>query len=421
MTLAISAKLTTQDCGQATLAVTGAAGALPVGAAVYTSDFSAGVDSWTSGSDGASAPPSLTRVIPGTAYLLRLGWSGTAETWQKAEQYFTRTITGLTIGNIYQASARFKVYGGIGSAVLVDVGVDGIGTGTPQPVTVSAWVTVTYTFTATATSHALRIRRTDGAFAWSVYAKDITVQRVSTATVAGISIQRTDANGTRFVRVVSGSVPDSSGAQTVYDEEFAQSGAVTYAVVDSSGNQASCTLTNADLSASFAFAGNVLGPVGFLNQLLAVARVDGYDEAYAYSENSTGKLAIIGRQDPIITSRADNQWSKRTGTLTYYAASHAAAVLIAAEYQVGRIALLRFQGTIPDLYHVANTVRVTPAHQLVGGWTWTVVVDYVETGWPSGDLQGAHPWQYADVASDYLAYYNLPVTFATYADLLAGP
>ena len=140
--------------------------------------------------------------------------------------------------------------------------------------------------------------------------------------------------------------------------------------------------------------------------------------AYRDSGNS---LAILGRPGPVITTRSDNQWTKRQGTLTFYCADESAAQGIVAVYQASRVVLVRTEAlSITDMYHVASSVRIVPATlRASGDWTFAVEVEYQEVGWPEGDLAGAS-WTYADVLATNLAYFDLPPGYATYADLAAG-
>lgn len=421
MTLAILAKLVAQDTPQAVLTITGATGGIPTGSPKYTSDFSTGpsVDGWSGGSDGAPAAPTCSTVPIGM-----LTYALYVSPLTDPLQYAKRTVTGLTSGHFYRITGRVKCATG---TVVAYLQVAGKVAGTLHTAPSAGYATLTYEFTASASSHDVQLRRTAGAANALFLLDGCTVQELTSLGTGAVTVQRTDRNGSHYVRQTSGAAPDTSGNITIIDEEFALDPGggdvgVLYIVRDNAGNLASVGLVNYDNTGTFTWLANVLEPVGYLDQRATIARVDTYDAQYTYSEDSTTTITVLGRADPISVSRVDDAWSLRAGQLVLWAGSYSDALTIVAAYQVGRVSLLRFCAFEPsDLYHVANTVKINHVTQHEAGWEWSVTVDYLEVGWPAGDLQGLTGWGYDDVLATYLAYYNLTIPFATYADLLAGP
>lgn len=413
MTLAITADGTTfASDGAVTLAVTGATGGLPIGSPVYTANFAAGYDGWAGGTDSAPAAPTCSVysagvIDPGRNVSL---WSGSD--WSDAAQYLGRTITGLTIGHTYTVTVETEIALGP-SSVLAYVGVVGITNADPVALVKTAYTALAYTFTATATSHVVQVRRTTGTAA-SLGIRSIVVQRVSTVVTSTLSITRTDSNGERFVRLQDGAAPDATGAMTAVDYEAPFSGG-TYRVIDAAGNVA--TVVWAGLSDPSVDQVHIVA-VGTY-RVLTLPRVDGLDQGYEFRD-SGNSLAILGRTGPIITTRSDNQWTKRKGTITYHAADeNDVHNIVEYVYKASRVVFLRTSEPVGDLYHVASSIRVKATVLGVSGWAYDVEVEYQEINWPEGFLAGA-TWTYADVLAGYLAYFDLPIAFATYAALATG-
>lgn len=420
MTLTLSA--TTDGAGTVALAVAGAA---HVGATVYASNFTAGVDGWSTGTTGAHTAPSIdTSTKFGTPPVLRIGWS---QGFLYLDQYATRTVTGLSIGQAYRVTADAI---GLNSGSQCALSVAGIAPAPMVAVGPPGWTPLTFTFTATATSHAIRLQSigspTDNAV---IYLRNVVVA-ADTAGREPLQLQRTDYNGTHPVRLPPNPEPDTTGALAVIDYEAALVGEITYVVRDGLGvtAAASCSDVGAGLEA-----GGVLGSAGLVN-IVAIPVLAEYDDQRTYQQLTVDPKAVIGREDFTAALTGDYGWTKRQGTLTIRARQPNVQLSsqqswqwcqdIVALYTAGRVVLLR-QNTYEaglDLYHVAKAVRVVPVDAYAGTphrRGWSVEVDYVETGWPAGDLIGID-WTYADVAVGFLAYWNVAGAFATYADLLTG-
>lgn len=411
MTLAISANATNFHLGEVSLSITGASGRLPVGAAIYTANFASGYDSWAGGTDAAAAAPTCSSLV--SSCILPGYVSSSSRDWYHPDQYVGRTVSGLTIGHIYTLTVQAKIYAGP-SSVLMYMGVVGIDEAAPVAVNKSSYTSLTYTFTATATSHALRIRRTVGTVA-AIQIKSAILQRYTTATGTAF-VTRTDGNGAHFVRLTESAAPNSSGAMTVVDYEAAYGGC-TYRVVDAAGNQATTTVTPESASSPAARPVQLVA-TGKVGAVLGLERLESFDRDFEYRETGSA-LSILGRSGPVVTTRSDNQWTLRQGTLSFYAADQTEAEAIVGIYKASRVVFLRTTEFLPDMYHVASSVAMRPAQLGVSGWTYKVDVDFQEVQWPEGYLAG-DTWTYADLIASFLAYFDLPANYATYAAMASG-
>lgn len=419
MALAISANATLFDQGKITLSVTGASGALPVGSAVYTSNFTVAYDSWAAGSDSVANF--------GTGFMISSnpipGWTGSGTgDWYHVDQYLARTVTGLTIGHVYRVSAEMKVYAGP-STMLAYLGVSGIDDADPVAINKTSYTTLTYEFTATATSHSVRLRRTTGTTG-TIRLRSVVVQRYSSTSATPLILTRSDANGTRFVRLTEGAAADSSGAMTAIDYEASYAN-VVYRVIDAAGNSA-YTSTIQPFTASTIDPDEVQIVAVGTSLVAGLVRVDGFDRRFEFRDSGS-PLAVIGRQDPVVTTRSDNAWTKRRGSVTLFARDEADLDAIQSVYEGSRVVLLRTRETsVRDMYHVASSINVRPMTLLAdgvtgtthSGWTYQVDVEFQEIAWPEGYLAG-DAWTYQDIVDENLAYFDLSA-YATYAAMAAG-
>lgn len=418
MTLALVA--TDNGDGTVALAVTGAA---HPGTVKYTADFSAGVDSWASGTDGSLAAPTQTApyVAPdGTVSLLWASANPGTTWWEGITAERTRrTVSGLTNGQTYEVAVTVQL-----TAAPLHTSIDTVKVGITGDlsdyvsVNSTAPTVVTHQWVNVGTSAALEVRRdaqVGSATPSNVVILAVTVTEVPT-NFQPLQIQRTDANGSHYVRLFADAAADNSGVFNAVDTELALvPELVTYVVRDGAGLTASDTLVPA-------YALPILSAVGYLSELLEVQRVDGYTEAREYTQAQVTVHEVIGRGEPLTASRDDFAWSQRQGTLTFPAVDYPTSQAIAEVHRTGRVTMLRqvtHHGL--DLYYVGTRVAVSAGYLTAQGWRWTVQVDYLECGWPDGDMAGSTDWTYGELATAYLAYWNVAGDFATYADLLAGP
>lgn len=222
-------------------------------------------------------------------------------------------------------------------------------------------------------------------------------------------ITRTDVNGTVPVRLRVDEAP-IAGFLQVRDHEAALLGAVTYEVQTSPTEQVSDS-TSLDLT----------GPARIHSvQYPTIATVPdnltGYD---ATRQSSSVVHWPQGRPDPIVI---DSPARTRTGALTAFAASHAAATDVQVTLRSGQALMLR-QSEHPgmDMYFRVTDSRIEPLELLEGGWAWAVVADYVETRPPALPLLGSAGWTFDDITAGYASFSAVRAAFDDFAALTLGP
>lgn len=358
-----------------------------------------GVDGWvaTNGTIAAGA------TYSGAAGFLLHANSGDGADFATA----TKTISGLTIGQKYRMTAYQKR--GANSAEA-SIGVSGIGATTAITST-STWVKLEYVFTATATSHVLQcFCRGNSGFdtQGDVNFDDIKLEAVN-ASFRPTTITRTDANGSRPVRLLNNQEP-ISGSMTVTDYEAAFTGTIRYDVVDAANVTTSASTNLNGVTVPYLRAA-VLPQLGGALEIV---------KDYRSSRNSLGIVhRPIGRVSPLIVTGA---LATREGTLTIWCSTYTNALAVAAAATNGDVLLLRqptFAGL--DMYLIAQTVDVNPDDRGTNGRQWIVEIDYIEVDVPSDPLQGAVGWTYSALAGSYASYAAARVAFTDYADLVAGP
>lgn len=376
--------------GSVLLEVTGAPSPGPE---VYHSTFAVGdTDGWTNYSGGTVGTDASGIAYDGEAaaffdVLAGDSYAGAA-----------RNVGGLTVGTVYRY--RVAVYQSSGPVPL-RLSAPG-GAQVSIPAVANAWRTAEVYFTATATTHPVYVL-TDGApdAYHSVYFAQAVVDPHPGGPVA---LTRTDANGTRAVRLPDGMEP-IGGTMTVADYEAALAGLIRYDLTDGAGDTVSAST---ELAAELPRLG-----VAVLPQVaVELELVTGYEASRA----SSGTIhAVVGSGVPVPTIA---ELTTRRGTLQAGVADYATAADVEAVYTRGQVVLLR-QPTHPglDMYHVAESVQVTPDR----AGRWSVVIRYVEVAPPNAPLQGALGWTYADVSGTYASYTELAAAFPSYADLAAGP
>lgn len=230
------------------------------------------------------------------------------------------------------------------------------------------------------------------------------------------SLVRTDANGTRTVRLPDGyTLIGDSGSGTyslnVTDHELALSGLVTYTFVvegETGGpweRTASFTPSTERKWLTF--------PI-LPQYSLELPEVGDYGTAW---EPRDTILDIIDRDDPLPVF---GRFGLRSGTFSILAPDYAAGLAIVTAYKRIRIAMLR----VPDpaavtMYHtVTNLSMRRHAPQAA---EWVVEGDYREVASPTGPQMGTLGWAWEDVTALGLTWDELRLTYDTWADLTLGP
>lgn len=351
------------------LAVTGAPNPP---ATAYTSNFAAGVDSWTATGSGVSLSV-FTSSYGGKKSLHMESNTGPVTA--------SRTVTGLTVGAQYKVSMLFFTNRG-----QTRLGVSGIGTtswvsggkvGYQAPFTEAA---LSYTFTATATSHTITVEGQKAPTTIDLYFDTIKV--APSGTWLGTTIYRTDANGTSVpVREDAGGQDVSGGNMTLTDWEAALVADVTYEVVDGLGATATTTTahtgTQIELGAWLTLPVTAVPSAGTPPLAVELALVTDYDAA----AESTGTMhQVIGRTDKIGNP---GPLSTRTGTLEIYAGDYPTAKAVRDLLAPGVVGMFRQPTNLGmDLYFTATRVEEAPRPEETDPVRWRVAVQFEEVAVP---------------------------------------
>lgn len=225
--------------------------------------------------------------------------------------------------------------------------------------------------------------------------------------LAKFSLTRTDANGTRPVRLLDGQ-EIIDGTLVVEDAEAAMVGPVAYQLTSASGavSQVVTTLDGAQ--------GYRLAPAVFPQFAATLDLVTGYN---GERPASTIVHDVIGRPDPVVRI---GPFRTRRGTLTIWCDDYAGVSETVSVYARGEVVQLR-QPDYPglDMYHV--TTRATEQPYDEEGRRWRVDVEYVEVGYPRGPLLGTAGWTWDDLVATFATWDDVLAYFATWNDVQIGP
>lgn len=332
----------------------------------YASSFAASVDGWTGGgtlayNQGPFVALTLTSVAGATTV-------------------FSRTVTGLTIGQTYALTAMVDCDAG-----SVAMGVTGFGGSSFQYA--GSRTAMTRGFTATATSHVItftvKAPKTPlgGTATGGVVSVD-TVTVIRTSGWQGTTIRRTDDNGTSVVVRESLAGQDTTGTtgsatMTVTDYEACLSGPVAYTVTDGSGGTATANLTAPATPGAWVTLPATAEPATAVAP--AFVPVDAVLE-FGESSPSAGSVhVVIGREDPIVNP---GPLGLRTGRLVVFCADYPTAAALRAMLAGGAVAMLR-QPAIPglDLYFYAQDVAADSTEPTTPR-RWLVTITYQEVTTP---------------------------------------
>lgn len=347
------------------LQVTGA----PSLTASYTSNFAASVDGWT----GSAGTTLAFNQSPNVALRIT-GAAGTSST-------FSRTVTGLTVGQVYRFSAMVDLVAGASIAL----GITGkVNSTIGRPASRSA---MSVSFTATATSHVITFtvnpgKTPSGGSPISAAFLVDTVVVIRTSGWQGTTIRRTDANGTAVVVRENDGGQDTVGTSgsatmTVTDYEAALVGVVTYSVTDGNGgNSGQIMLPPSSPGAWLTLPATAVPGTPVAPTNVAIDLVTGYTED---SPSNGSAHVIIGRADPILNP---GPLALRRGSLSLWCKDYETARQVRTMLSTGAVAMLRqptFVGL--DLYFVAQDLAIEPAEQSEPQ-RWVVTLAFQEVGAP---------------------------------------
>lgn len=217
------------------------------------------------------------------------------------------------------------------------------------------------------------------------------------------AILRTDANGTRPVRMGEGSqtLPGISDGKWV-DYEAALGGYVSYRLDHPSFRDLVWVNLSGDWAPRFI--------IPFTPMFYAEAEVV---TAYDSARKSTATFHdVIGRTDPLVV---EGRLSSRKGRLVCEFDTLAAASGLESLLSRGTTVLYR-QSEHPgmDMYFHTEGMDVSvDAERNV----WTVTVDYVEVSFPAGDIISTAGWDFTAVTAAYSNFTELSTSYDSFLSL----
>lgn len=233
--------------------------------------------------------------------------------------------------------------------------------------------------------------------------------RLAGAGAGPATITRTDANGTRAVRLLPGQVP-VSGVLTVTDYEPALTGAVTY-TADTAIGAATPKVTG--------LTGQVLPWLTIADQPQYRVQLPAIEQWSATSPARDVMHDIIDRPDPIPVIHPT---STRRVTTRIYAPDYATAAAIRAVLDQPYVCLIR-QATYPGMDAYLRPTRATmmPKDPATPTRAWWVELDATEVQPRPGPLLGAAGWTIASVRDTYPTIADMKAALTTVAALRIGP
>lgn len=315
-----------------------------------------------------------------------------------SESVVSRVLPGLIVGRRYRVTLAAR-------RTVRDVvwGVTGRASGViPQGSGVWAHV---LEFVATATTHVFTLRT---AFNTEPQVRSFALTLLPVSyDPARFSLTRTDANGTRPVRLLDGQ-EISGGTLIVEDSEAALVGLITYSLSTPSGALSSVTTTLEGAT------GYRLAPAVFPQWGVTIGLLTGYE---ATRPSASTVHEVIGREDPVIRLAP---LKLRRGTLTVWCADYQSLLDALGVYQRGEVVLMR-QPDYPglDMYHVGTEAKEAGYDEAMR--RWRLDVTYYEVAYPRGPLLGSPTWTWDDMAAMFPTWDAAAAFFATWNDAQIGP
>lgn len=322
--------------------------------------------------------------------------------WNSTGANITRVMTGLIVGRKYELSITARsVYAG---NVIGFVG----GFTHTWISTSPAGSRATIALTATATSHTIYIKpvRSGSSSYYTPIFTSFNFSLLPTAyTGSTFALTRTDANGTRPVRLLPGQrVMD--GGLIIEDFEAALVGSVGYAFTSPTGSQTS-------VITSLVGAKPTIAPAVFPQFGVQDLFITGYD---ASRGSATVEHAIIGRADPVLRLQP---LQSRRGHVTIWCKDYADLVNVVDVYRRGEIVMLR-QDTHAgmDFYHAATGVTEGAYDEEFR--RWRVDVAFTEVPLPRGPVLGTLGWTWDDLAAAFPTWDDVVEYFGSWNNVQIG-
>lgn len=218
---------------------------------------------------------------------------------------------------------------------------------------------------------------------------------------------RTDANGTRYVRMPSSHLDrfPGIGPGSVTDHEVALGGRVSYRLVHPDFKD----LVWVDLRGDWA-------PRFHLSAQPEIRATADVVTSYSAERPTTGTFhEVIGRSDPLVV---EGILGSRRGSLTAEYDTLAASASLEAVLRRGKTVMYR-QSEQPgmDMYFHVDSLRteVDPERDV-----WTLEVGFTEVSFPAGETVNDDSWTFGLMAEAHTSFTEVSLAYESYVDLAAG-
>ena len=231
------------------------------------------------------------------------------------------------------------------------------------------------------------------------------VRLTITPTADVTRVRRSDVNGTRDVRTLTGQLPHTGVDVLELDDYEAAHGTARYTVTTAAG-----TVT---ASIVLALTGPWFGTPENPQHSVVVNSFQDYNAG-------TSTLSTVHEPEgrdiaPIVIVRGA---STRRGSLRIEGGSYAAALKILRIFQRGQTMLLRQpEHTGMDMYFVPMNADIVTALAALKSSVFDVTCNYIEVGRPEGALSGALGWTWGGLETDFPTWGDVEEAYATWGDV----
>lgn len=236
-------------------------------------------------------------------------------------------------------------------------------------------------------------------------ARTATVELVLSEVSGVTGLLRSDANGTRPVRLRAEDLT-GTGPRALVDYEPALAGRILYRVRTAAGEtgQAWTQLTGAVL------------PRFIIPSVPQFAVVADSVETYRYTRLTRAKFhEVINRPGPLVSA---GKLAPRTGSMSLSFPTYAALVDLQDVLERGQTVLFRqFEHPGLDMYFHADTVGVDARPEEE---EWVLEFGFVEVEFPAGPVLSRRDWTFDTLAQRYATFDDVALAFDTFHDLTVG-
>jgi hypothetical protein len=219
-------------------------------------------------------------------------------------------------------------------------------------------------------------------------------------------VTRTDANGTRDVRTMTGQLPHTDDTVLTLDDYEASHGSARYTVATTAGTVRGTIV----LALKDPWLGTPENPQ-YSTAVPSVLDYSASGETRSIVHEPEHELG-----EPIVIVRGS---TTRRGSLRVGAGTYAAALKILRIFQRGQTMLLRQPGHHAgmDMYFIATSYEIVTAAAWQEHSVFDVTCSYIEVGRPGGALTGALGWTWAELEAAFPTWAAVEAAYATWGDV----